>query len=210
MPSLTVFWFYQEIAHQCMFAKMSIEYLISCRTRTSNGLNREYYHIQSLLVALGNISKILWPIMKRGDKKGNELRKARGKELREALGIKHGSALESRLLRDTFEHFDERMDKWFGAADRWRFSDRNVGSMLESMAEDKLRTFIPKAWTIIYCEKEFKLSPAIKAVCELYDAVQRKIGQPGKERKLLSEEIAKEINDAMNPRLSYRDAGEGG
>jgi bifunctional DNA-binding transcriptional regulator/antitoxin component of YhaV-PrlF toxin-antitoxin module len=197
MPSLAVFWFYQEIAHQCQFVRMSIEYLISCRTRTSNGLSREYYHVQSLLIALGNISKILWPIMKRGDKKGNELRKARGKELREALGIKHGSALESRVLRDTFEHLDERMDKWFGAADRRGFSDKNVGSMegvIIPRAEDKLRTFIPETWTIVYCGKEFKLSPAIKAVCELYDAVQRKTCQPGKEEKLLSVEIMKDID----------------
>jgi hypothetical protein len=199
MPTLAVFWFYQEIAHQCQFARMSIEYLISCRTRTSDGLSREYYHVQSLLVAMGNISKILWPIMKRGDKNGNELRKARGNELRESLGIKRDSALRNRELRDTFEHFDERMDKWFGATDRQRFSDRNIGSwegVIIPRAEDRLRTFIPETWTIIYCGKEFQLSPAIKAICELYDAAQRKMCQPGKEIRLLPAEIEEEIGAA--------------
>jgi hypothetical protein len=114
MTSLAMFWFYQEIEHQCMFVKMAVEDIISCRTTDTRGLFREYYYIQVLLSALGNISKTLWPIGRNKNNKITELRETRGNELREALNIKNNSPLKSRKLRDTFEHFDERMDEWFG------------------------------------------------------------------------------------------------
>lgn len=199
MPSTTVFWFYLEIAHQCLFVRMAVEYLVFYRTGPSDGLDREYYHLQSLLVAMGNISKILWPVMRRGDKEGNDLRKARGRELREAIGIRRDSVLRSRVLRDTFEHLDERMDKWFGATKRSGFADRGIGSMegvVNPRPEDRIRTFIPKTWTVVFCGKEFQLSPSIKAVCDLYDAVQKRISQPGHENRLLPGKIENEIDNA--------------
>jgi hypothetical protein len=172
---------------------MAIEDLNTCRTKNTIGLNREYYFLQSLLTALGNISKMLWPIIKRNDEEGNELRRARGNELRKALNVKDDSALKNRALRDLFEHFDERMDEWFGADDRRGFSDRNVGSMegvIVPSGIEPLRTFVPKTWTLIFRKKEFKLYPAIEAVNELCEAVQSKIGQPGKRIKRLPGEVA--------------------
>ena len=184
-----------------MFVKMAVEDIISCRTTDTRGLFREYYYIQVLLSALGNISKILWPIGRNKDTELLELRKARGRDLREALNIKDDSPLESRKLRDIFEHFDEKMDEWFRKTERHGFSDRNVGS-LEGVTvprpSERLRTFVPETWTIVYCGREFKLSPAIRAVCGLYDEIQLNICQPGKHRDLLSEDILKELIEAEN------------
>ena len=212
MPSLAVFWFYQEIEHQCMFVKMAVEDIVSCRTADNKGLFREYYYLQVLLSSLGNISKILWPIAKKKNKVSTaspstpcspllQLREARGRELREALNIKTGSPLKSRKLRDTFEHFDERMDEWFRKTERHGFSDRNVGSFEGTTVprpSERLRTFVPETWTMVYCGREFKLSPTIRAVCGLYAEIQLKICQPGKHRGLLSEDILQELIEADN------------
>lgn len=184
MNSLAIFYFYHEIAEQCMFAKMAKIDLKTCRTTDTHGLNREYYFLQSLLIALGNISKILWPIKKRNDKRGNELRTA--------LNVKDDSALKDRDLRNLFEHFDEKMDEWFKADDRHGFSDRNVGStegVIVPSAIEPLRTFDPETWTLTCLGKEFKLRPAIQAVNELYEATQNQIGQPGKKVKPLPGEL---------------------
>lgn len=200
MTSMAAFWFYQELAHQCLLVKMAVEYLISCRTRPSDGLNREYYHLQCLLVALGNISKILWPPMKRGNKELCELQKDRGSELIKTLNIKNGSILKRRMLRNTFEHLDERMDKWHSVTKRNGFSDWNVGSMESAFIprpEEQIRTFIPDKWIVVYCGEEFQLAPFIKEVVFLFDAVQKRIGQPGHEIKLLSAEIENEIDNAI-------------
>ncbi|MCW8966427.1 MAG: hypothetical protein OQK82_07055 [Candidatus Pacearchaeota archaeon] len=61
--------------------------------------------IQSILVAAANVSKILWPARKRY--------MARGKHLRELLGVDENNMLSDRTLRNHFEHYDERIEDWF-------------------------------------------------------------------------------------------------
>jgi len=184
MNSLARFYYYQELAEQCMFVKMAKVDLKECRTTDNYGLSREYYYLQSILVALGNISKMLWPVKEENDK--------RGMELRTALNVKDDSALKNRDLRNLFEHFDERIDKWFEVADRYGFSDRNVGSVkgiIIPPGRERLRTFDPETWTLTCLNKEFELGPAIEAVNELYEAIQSKIGHPGKKIKPLPGEV---------------------
>ncbi len=201
MTSLPVFWFFQEIVHQCLFVRMAVEDIISCRTADTKGLCREYYYIQILLSAVGAISKILWPIERSMGKKLIELRRARGNELRQALNVKDDSPLKNRELRDIFEHFDERMDEWFQKTERRGFSDRNIGSferVLMPPPSERLRIFISQTWTVIYCDKEFRLSPAIRAVHSLYDEVQHQTCKPGRIRKLFPDEIISELDEANN------------
>jgi len=184
MMSLATFYFVQELAEQCMFVKMAKIDLKKCRRTDNYGLDREYYYLQSLLIALGNISKILWPIKKKNA--------YRGTELRATLNVEDDSALKNRGLRNLFEHFDQKADEWFEAEERGGFSDRNVGSMegvIKPSAKDRLRTFNPETWTLTCLGEEFKLGPAIQAVYELYEAIQNKIGQPGKKVQPLPGEL---------------------
>jgi len=60
--------------------------------------------IQSILVAAGNVSKILWP---------NEKYKVRGEKLRQLLKVEKDNPLSSRKFRNHFEHYDERIDEYF-------------------------------------------------------------------------------------------------
>ena len=61
--------------------------------------------IQSILVATGNVSKILWPISKKS--------KERGEKLREILCIDENNIIADRNLRNHFEHYDERIETLF-------------------------------------------------------------------------------------------------
>lgn len=61
--------------------------------------------IQSILVATGNVSKILWPITKKSQE--------RGEKLRELLGIGENNIIADRNLRNHFEHYDERIESLF-------------------------------------------------------------------------------------------------
>lgn len=61
--------------------------------------------IQSILVAAGNVSKILWPPRNKN--------KARGVHLRGLLGVANDSILSDRTVRNHFEHYDERIENWF-------------------------------------------------------------------------------------------------
>jgi hypothetical protein len=65
-----------------------------------------WFHLSSFLHHAAMISKFVAPICK------NEVALARGKKLREALGVHPESEVIPRDARDNIEHFDERMDKW--------------------------------------------------------------------------------------------------
>lgn len=60
--------------------------------------------IQSILVAAGNVSKILWP---------NEKYKIRGDRLRQLLRVDKNNPLSNRKFRNHFEHYDERIEEYF-------------------------------------------------------------------------------------------------
>jgi len=172
--SMATFFFIKELAEQCMFVRMAKIDLKTCLTSDNSGLDRPYYFLQTLVIALGNISKILWP--------GKKYEK-RGIELRTFLEIKDDSALKSRDLRNLFEHFDERADEWFASDERNRFSDRGVGpteGWVIPTEKERLRVFNPETWTMTCLGKDFELGPAIQAAYELYEKIQEKIGQPGK------------------------------
>ena len=172
--SMATFFFIQDLAEQCMFVRMAKIDLKRCLTSDNSGLDRPYYFLQSLVIALGNISKIFWP--------GKRFER-RGLELRTFLEIKDDSPLKSRDLRNLFEHFDEYADDWFAAEERRRFSDRAVGTTegwIIPTEKERLRVFNPETWTMTCLGKDYQLGPAIQAAYELCEKIQEKIGQPGK------------------------------
>jgi len=78
---------------------------------------RLWFEIQNLLVALANISKILWPPDKTAE---------RGAALRLTLAVPDTSPLSRRIMRNHFEHFSERLERWAAAADTRNIIDTNT------------------------------------------------------------------------------------
>ncbi|MCZ8169542.1 MAG: hypothetical protein ACK5RV_00865 [Flavobacterium sp.] len=78
------------------------------RLKTAND-NLDYIEvwgsIQSILVATGNVSKLLWPTVDR--------HKKRGEELREILKIENNNLISARVFRNHFEHYDSRIEEWY-------------------------------------------------------------------------------------------------
>ncbi|PKV52562.1 hypothetical protein ATE84_4682 [Aquimarina sp. MAR_2010_214] len=72
--------------------------------------------IQSILVAAGNVSKILWS-------RSNNKSKARSKKLRKMLNIEDDSILSDRKFRNHFEHYDERIQTWFDSQSSGAYVD---------------------------------------------------------------------------------------
>ncbi len=63
--------------------------------------------IQSILGAAGNVSKILWPQLKES--------KDRGEKLRKLLVLDEKNIIADRKFRNHFEHYDDRIEKWFNS-----------------------------------------------------------------------------------------------
>lgn len=86
-------------------------------TRYNKGLSNEAnpsFLVSSVHEALGHaasLSRFFWP-SGLGNKVLSSLKSARGAKLRSAFGLDDNSALRDRKLRDTLEHFDERLDRY--------------------------------------------------------------------------------------------------
>lgn len=64
--------------------------------------------VQEGLTHAAALSRFFWPMRKKGD----ALAVARGLRLRTAFNLGDGSPLQSRKLRNAFEHFDEDLDRY--------------------------------------------------------------------------------------------------
>jgi len=95
--------FLGEIVLQSKIARRAAERLEATRNNFDNV--EVWCSIQSILVAAGNVSKILWP----PDKKY----KMRGERLRQMLKVKDDNILSDRKFRNHFEHYDSRIEDWF-------------------------------------------------------------------------------------------------
>ena len=123
---------------------------------------------QALLVAVGNISKLLWPSNPRLAKRGNQLRTS--------LSIRGGSVLAPRNFRNHIEHFDERLEEWATSSQRRNFVDSNVGppGMIAGVdKKDFLRNFDTERFAITFRGDTYALRPVVEAVQQLRDAAAK-------------------------------------
>ena len=108
--------FQKQVLFQCKSLLMSANQL-------SEYLNKQdtigiFFSLQNLLNSAANISKALW-----GQKgKYSQERKI----LRDSIGISDASPLKTTSMRNNFEHFDERLDKWWKESQRHNHVDFSV------------------------------------------------------------------------------------
>jgi len=112
---------------------------------------RDLASAQALLGAAAMLSKLLWPTPGGVDSHGRPLSpgaaedgaqaRARGRELRRALdNLKAPSPLETRRVRNAFEHFAERLDKYLydSRGGQRLVVDRNIGPANQPFASPVL------------------------------------------------------------------------
>jgi len=86
--------------------------------------------VQSFLTAAANISKAFWG-------QGGKLAKERT-DLRVSLNVSDASAIKTTLMRNHFDHFDERLDAWWADAPRRRSADLNLVIEFDLLAQTNL------------------------------------------------------------------------
>lgn len=158
--------FIYEIQHQCKFSDLAFQDIVNALHEGST--DRVFFAAHSLLVAVGNISKLLWPTM--------ESCKDRGRELRDLLQVSDASILKSRTFRNHFEHFDERLDKWANSSKRKNFVDSNIappGSISGLDTEDWMRNLDPISLTLTFHGDNYSISEIMEALKPICTAAQR-------------------------------------
>lgn len=96
-----------------------VRYNSQIYTGQSEDLNgRAFLLAHSFLTHVANVSKILWPPELGSGRRAKShpltqsAREARAKALRRVLGVQDSSTLRLRHIRDSLEHFDERLELW--------------------------------------------------------------------------------------------------
>lgn len=82
---------------------------------------------QALVHHAAAVSRIFWPPGCK-DKHARQRAARRGEALRKAIGLATPHPVQSRTLRDHFEHFDERLDEWAEASRNRNIVNRLVGA----------------------------------------------------------------------------------
>ncbi len=152
-----------EIERQCQFAMIALEDMDEA---SANGDGKLFwYAVQNLLVAVGRISRLLWP--------PDPLLPKRGAELRESLGVGEDSPLKALTFVEHFEHFDKRLETWYVTSEHRRFFDsytEPLDVLAETAPEDRFRGYHTEENAILFHVETYKLGP----VSEALEALQRK------------------------------------
>jgi hypothetical protein len=153
----------EHVSNRWSAARAEADQLLSGRmdptdkTATYNALGRQlveqgelFDQLEALLATWARLSLLLQPSATRGDAGGFAQR--RGELLRTLMGIKEQSILLDRELRNSWMHFDERLDHVIRLKGRWgnrhRFTEsseheRDAGTSIRTITVDRLEvTFL--------------------------------------------------------------------
>ena len=118
--------------------------------------------IQLILVAAGNVSKILWPGKKYS---------SRGKALRQLLNVNDESPLSNRNLRNHFEHYDERIEKWFKKTSSSGYTDLVISPFKPIFGNHAVehRVYNPLTQTLKFRGESLDLKVLLNSLEEIRD-----------------------------------------
>lgn len=175
-----LFPYVDEMRRQCQIALMAVRDLdvaLSWRP-TGEGFDgaamdenaiRRWYALQAFLAASANVSKLLWP-----DPKGDA---QRGKDLRDLLSVPDSSPLAPpRILRNHFEHLDERLDRWAKTSQRKNLLFRSFGypgAIVGLDLEDYVAYYDTSNHTVTFLGDPQPIKPLLEAIRDVYEAVTR-------------------------------------
>ncbi len=152
--------FISEIVKQAKIANRAAERL---KATTDHFDEIEVWcSIQSILVAAGNVSKILWPPRKSST--------ARGNALRTLLGVDDRSPLCDRKFRDHFEHYDERIEGWFENNHSAVYMDSSIdsfGSIWGGNPSNRHRSYNPLTQTLTFRGESVDIASLLHALEEI-------------------------------------------
>lgn len=150
--------FISEIVLQSKIARRAAERLQVANEKFDH--TEIWCSIQSILVATGNISKILWPNKKYGK---------RGQRLRQILKVEKDSLIKNREFRNRFfEHYDEMVEEWFKHQPNGIYIDLAMNPSLNgSGTSNTHRGYNSFNNTLVFRGKLFDLTAISKALDEI-------------------------------------------
>jgi len=144
------------------------------------GEERIWYGVQNAVLAVANISKILWGPQA---KDGTWPKEKERTPLRVFLGVSEPSDLKSKDMRNHLEHFDERIDKWFQWAQTQpgppHRTDRTVASLPPSWAgKSRFRWIDANSLQVSFWDDTYELETIGNEVARISDILEDELSSP--------------------------------
>lgn len=130
-----------------------------------------FFALQNFLNAGANIAKALWG-------SGGKRAEAR-KPLRDTIGIDDNSPLRQVGMRNNFEHFDERLERWWDES-RGCYIDLLIRKAIfvGSAEIDKFRQYDPTTTNLTFWGEDFNLQEIISEVRRILPRLEREAATP--------------------------------
>jgi hypothetical protein len=164
--------FQRQVLLQCKFVLLASQEVNA--SLITGDITRTFYAIQNLLNAAANISKALWG---QAGKKADER-----KLLRESIGISDNSPLRKILIRNDFEHFDERLTTWWAQSPNHNLMDLNLGPLRTAVRgiseQDMFRGFNPQTGDVMFWGTDFNLNVVVQEVTRILPILEVETRKP--------------------------------
>ncbi len=124
-------------------------------------------HLQNIVVQGAALSRYFWPVRKEYERRGDFLRRA--------LGITDDNPLKSRDLRNSIEHFDEKLDQYFFAGIVGYVLPQYLGPL---PTDNGVPSHIFRAYYIDIGQfellgKRYEIEPIAKEIQRLHEALMK-------------------------------------
>jgi hypothetical protein len=154
--------FQRQVLFQCRVILMATGDLNEGLTQRDHTV--VFYALQNILNAAANISKACW------GQKGKYA--AEREPLRSSLGITDASPFKDVDMRNNFEHFDERLDRWSRESRSHVHVDFNLGSSrgrISGIDEsiDVFREYDPVTHDLIFWGQSFNIQALVDEVSRI-------------------------------------------
>jgi hypothetical protein len=163
--------FQSQVVLQCLFAIRAANEINSCLPRTD--FVGVFYGVQNVLNAAANIKKALWG--------SNPAMEAARLPLRDSLGVADSSPLRQVGMRNNYEHFDERLDKWWRDSKLHNKVDLVIGSRdaINGLdTDDGFRMFDPQTTDVMFWGQKFNINDIINEIVVLHSKAAQEASKP--------------------------------
>jgi hypothetical protein len=171
MEKVLIRHFQVEVERQCQFAMIALQDMEEASANSDGTLF--WYSVQNLLVAVGRISRLLWP--------PDPLFPNRGEELRESLGVGDDSPLKALEFVEHFEHFDRRLETWYVSSEQRRYFDsytEPLDVLADTVPIDRFRGYDRENEAVLFHGEAYELGPVTRAVEELQARAEAEMQKP--------------------------------
>jgi hypothetical protein len=141
--------------------------------QTTGDMAHTWIAIQNILSAAANISKALWG-------QGGRL-SAEREPLRVSLQVDDTSPLRDVVMRNHFEHYDERLDHWWKTSEAHNHLDMGVlaPGAIQGLADtDMFRVFDPTTAEIVFWGQRFNVGALVQEAARLLPIASAEGNQP--------------------------------